>query len=64
MIKIVLKFARIHIPEGYTFMSRNKQSQKYLIGRRSYKNVELDWPFDLVTATWKYNPPLFRMQKS
>ena len=25
MIKIVLKFARIHIPEGYTFMSRNKQ---------------------------------------
>ena len=29
---------------GYTFMSRNKQSRKHLIGR-SYKNDEFDWPF-------------------
>ena len=29
---------------GCTFMSRNKQSQKYLIGR-SYKNDEFDRPF-------------------
>ena len=36
-------------------MSRNKQSRKYLIGR-SYKKDEFDWPFDLVTVTWKYNP--------
>ena len=35
---------------GHTFMSRNKQSRKYLIGR-SYKNDEFDWPFDLVTVT-------------
>ena len=34
---------------GYTFMSRNKQSRKYLIDR-SYKNDEFDWPFDLVTV--------------
>ena len=34
----------------YTFMSRNKQSQKYLIGR-SYKNDKFDWPLDLVTVT-------------
>ena len=31
------------------FMSRNKQSQKYLIGR-SNKNDEFDWPFDFVTV--------------
>ena len=35
---------------GYAFMSRNKQSRKYLNGRRSYKNDEFDRPFDLVTA--------------
>ena len=35
---------------GYAFMSRNKQSRKYLNGR-SYKNDEFDWSFDLVTAT-------------
>ena len=34
----------------YTFMSQNKQSQKYLICR-SYKNDEFDWPFDLVIVT-------------
>ena len=35
---------------GYTFMSRNKQAQKYLIGH-SYKNAEFDWLFDLLTVT-------------
>ena len=35
---------------GYTFMSRNKQSRKYLTCL-SYKNDEFDWPFDLVTVT-------------
>ena len=35
---------------GYTFMSQNKQSRKYLICR-SYKNDEFDWPFDLVIVT-------------
>ena len=35
---------------GYTFMSRNKQSRKYLIGC-SYKDDEFDWPFDLVIVT-------------
>ena len=48
------------INEDYTFMSRNKQSRKYLIGRsirttnligRSYKNDEFDWPLDLVIVT-------------
>ena len=34
---------------GYTSMSRNKQSRKYLIGR-SYKNDEFNWPFDLGTV--------------
>ena len=34
---------------GYTFMSRKKQSRKYLIGRY-YKNDEFDWPFLLVTV--------------
>ena len=34
---------------GYTFVSRKKQSRKYLIGR-SYKNDEFDWPFLLVTV--------------
>ena len=37
-------------PAFYTFMSRNKQSRKYLIGR-SYKNDEFDWPFGLVILT-------------
>ena len=41
---------RIQPNLGYTFMSRNKQSRKYLIGR-SYKNDEFAWPFDLVTIT-------------
>ena len=40
------------ISMGYTFMPRNKQSQKYLIGR-FYKKNEFDWPFDLVIVTWK-----------
>ena len=31
-------------PFHCTFMSRNKQSRKYLIGR-SFKNDEFDWPF-------------------
>ena len=35
---------------GYTFMSRNRQSRKYLIGR-SYRNDEFAWPFDLVIVT-------------
>ena len=35
---------------GYTIMSRNKQSRKYLIGC-SYKNNEVNWPLDLVTVT-------------
>ena len=38
------------INEDYTFMSLNKQSRKYLIGR-SYKNDEFDWPLDLVIIT-------------
>ena len=29
---------------GYTFMSRNKQLRKYLIGR-SYENDKFDWSF-------------------
>ena len=37
---------------GYTFMSRNKQLRKYLIGR-SYKNDEFDWPFDLMIVTYE-----------
>ena len=39
---------------GFTFMSRSKQSRKYLIGR-SYKNDEFDWAFDLVIVAWKNN---------
>ena len=35
---------------GCTFMSRNKQSRKYLCGS-SYKNDKFDWPFDLVIVT-------------
>ena len=31
--------------KDYTFMSRNKQSRKYLINCRSYENDEFDWPF-------------------
>ena len=48
-----LNFYRYYTP-GYTFMSRNKQSRKYLIGR-SYENDEFDWLFDLVIVTWKNN---------
>ena len=40
---------------GYTFMSRKKQSRKYLLGR-SYENDEFDWLFDFVIVTWKNNP--------
>ena len=49
--RIILNIPKksLKIP-GYTIMSRNKQSRKYLIGR-SYKNNEVNWPLDLVTVT-------------
>ena len=36
-----LNFGTKQKQKGYTFMSRNKQARKYLIGR-SYKNDEFD----------------------
>ena len=45
---------------GYTFMSRNKQSRKYLIDR-SYKNDKFDWPFlfgDCIIARHESITPL------
>ena len=38
-----LILSRTEIKNFYTSMSRNKQSQKHLIGR-SYKNNEFNWP--------------------
>ena len=40
---------KIELKLGYTFMSRNKQSRKYLIGR-FYKGNEFDWPYCYVSG--------------
>ena len=40
---------KIELKLGYIFMSRNKQSRKYLIGR-FYKSNEFDWPYCYVSG--------------